>query len=146
MSQQQQQQQLHQHLQQSGNSEKIIRPQVLRAMNKHSVLLQELHQRQTQVATSRSTQLAAATNIQHFATGCTATLTITTSTVTANTSGAGVAATATVSAAAAAAVVSPNKVATQMTSSVGGKTATILVSKSKTKTGLPLLLKNSINN
>lgn len=27
-----------------------------------------------------------------------------------------------------------------------GKTATILVSKSKTKTGLPLLLKNSINN
>lgn len=29
---------------------------------------------------------------------------------------------------------------------VSGKTATILVSKSKTKTGLPLLLKNSINN
>ena len=29
---------------------------------------------------------------------------------------------------------------------VTGKTATILVSKSKTKTGLPLLLKNSINN
>lgn len=31
-------------------------------------------------------------------------------------------------------------------SSVGKKTATILVSKTKTKTGLPLLLKNSINN
>lgn len=29
---------------------------------------------------------------------------------------------------------------------ISGKTATILVSKSKTKTGLPLLLKNSINN
>lgn len=32
------------------------------------------------------------------------------------------------------------------TGGVSGKTATILVSKSKTKTGLPLLLKNSINN
>ncbi|XP_053958906.1 AT-rich binding protein-like [Anastrepha ludens] len=152
---QQHQQQLQQQLHQPAGSDKLIRPQVLRAMNKHSVLLQELHQRQTQAAASRNTQLATATtNLQqHLVTGCTATLTITTSTVTANASAVATA-TATVSAAAAAAaasaVVSPNKVATQMPSAGsgggGGKTATILVSKSKTKTGLPLLLKNSINN
>lgn len=41
----------------------------------------------------------------------------------------------------AASIVSPTKATT-----CAGKTATILVSKSKTKTGLPLLLKNSINN
>ncbi|XP_036322377.1 uncharacterized protein LOC118736389 [Rhagoletis pomonella] len=144
-----QQQQLHQQqLHQPGGSDKIIRPQVLRAMNKHSVLLQELHQRQqTQAATSRSTTLATAaataTNLQHLvATGCTAPLTITTNTVTANIGAVGAGA-ATVSAAAAA-VVSPNKVTANATAT--GKTATILVSKSKTKTGLPLLLKNSINN
>ena len=44
-------------------------------------------------------------------------------------------------AAAAESVVSPTKSGGTL-----GKTATILVSKSKTKTGLPLLLKNSINN
>lgn len=66
----------------------------LKALDKHSALLQELHQRQ---ATPRRNSASA-------------------------------------EAAAAAA------------SSGGAKTATILVSKSKTKTGLPLLLKNSINN
>ncbi|KAH8251373.1 hypothetical protein KR200_001342, partial [Drosophila serrata] len=65
----------------------------LKALDKHSALLQELHQRQ---ATPRRNSVAA-------------------------------------EAAAAA-------------GSGGAKTATILVSKSKTKTGLPLLLKNSINN
>ena len=44
-------------------------------------------------------------------------------------------------AAAAEALLSPTKSGAQGS----GKTATILVSKSKTKTGLPLLLKNSIN-
>uniref|UniRef100_W8BJB1 HTH psq-type domain-containing protein n=1 Tax=Ceratitis capitata TaxID=7213 RepID=W8BJB1_CERCA len=93
-------------------------------MNKHSVLLQELHQRQTQVATSRSTLLTTATNTgqQHLpVTGCTATFTITTNTVTANTStNAAAATTANITAAAVAGVVSPNKVATQMTSGGGG--------------------------
>ncbi|KAH8279925.1 hypothetical protein KR054_011329, partial [Drosophila jambulina] len=68
----------------------------LKALDKHSALLQELHQRQ---ATPRRNSSAA-------------------------------------EAAAAAAAAG----------SGGAKTATILVSKSKTKTGLPLLLKNSINN
>lgn len=66
----------------------------LKALDKHSALLQELHQRQLQTATSSALTDAAAS------------------------SGA----------------------------AAGTKTATILVSKSKTKTGLPLLLKNSINN
>lgn len=43
-------------------------------------------------------------------------------------------------------VVSPTKGGGTAAGGVSGKTATILVSKSKTKTGLPLLLKNSINN
>lgn len=67
----------------------------LKALDKHSALLQELHQRQLQTAPRSVTDAAA--------------------------SGGAAAAS-------------------------GTKTATILVSKSKTKTGLPLLLKNSINN
>ncbi|KAH8351845.1 hypothetical protein KR084_000167, partial [Drosophila pseudotakahashii] len=67
----------------------------LKAMDKHSALLQELHQRQA--APRRNSASAEA-------------------------------------------------VAAAAAGSVGAKTATILVSKSKTKTGLPLLLKNSINN
>lgn len=67
----------------------------LKALDKHSALLQELHQRQLQTVPRSVTEAAA--------------------------SGGAAAAS-------------------------GTKTATILVSKSKTKTGLPLLLKNSINN
>lgn len=67
----------------------------LKALDKHSALLQELHQRQLQTVPRSVTDAAA--------------------------SGGAAAAS-------------------------GTKTATILVSKSKTKTGLPLLLKNSINN
>ncbi|XP_067625195.1 uncharacterized protein [Eurosta solidaginis] len=141
----------HQHQQPSG-SEKLIRPQVLRAMNKHSVLAQELHQRQTLVAANRTIgqQHATTTTMQQqqqhssFVTGCTAAaLTSTTNTVAANTNAAAANATAS-----ATTVLSPSKVATQAGGggAGGGKTATILVSKSKTKTGLPLLLKNSINN
>ncbi|KAH8323434.1 hypothetical protein KR067_009536, partial [Drosophila pandora] len=67
----------------------------LKALDKHSALLQELHRRQA--APRRSAAVVAAE-------------------------------------------------AAAATGSGGAKTATILVSKSKTKTGLPLLLKNSINN
>lgn len=67
----------------------------LKALDKHSALLQELHQHQLQTVPRSVTDAAA--------------------------SGGAAAAS-------------------------GTKTATILVSKSKTKTGLPLLLKNSINN
>ncbi|EDW03047.1 GH11024 [Drosophila grimshawi] len=73
----------------------------LKALDKHSMLLQELHQRQLlQAAPRHSSAATEATD----------------------------------------AVVSSG------TAAAGTKTATILVSKSKTKTGLPLLLKNSINN
>lgn len=76
--------------------------ETLNSLDKHSALLQELHQRQLQT-------------VQRSATTA---LTVTDAAV----SGGAAAATS------------------------GTKTATILVSKSKTKTGLPLLLKNSINN
>ncbi|BFF93834.1 homer protein homolog 1 [Drosophila madeirensis] len=79
----------------------------LKALDKHSALLQELHQRQAAPRRRSSSSVAA--------------------------SEAAAAAAAAAEAAAAA-------------SGGGAKTATILVSKSKTKTGLPLLLKNSINN
>lgn len=72
----------------------------LKALDKHSALLQELHQRQLQTVPRSVTDAAASGGAA---------------------GGAAVAAS-------------------------GTKTATILVSKSKTKTGLPLLLKNSINN
>lgn len=71
----------------------------LKALDKHSALLQELHQRQLQSVPRSVTDAAASGG-----------------------AGGGAAAAS------------------------GTKTATILVSKSKTKTGLPLLLKNSINN
>jgi len=71
----------------------------LQALDKHSELLQELHQRQLQTVKRCCTPEANAASFS------------------------GAAAVA-----------------------AGTKTATILVSKSKTKTGLPLLLKNSINN
>ncbi|SPP85713.1 Hypothetical predicted protein [Drosophila guanche] len=77
----------------------------LKALDKHSALLQELHQRQAAPRLRSSSSVAA--------------------------SEAAAAAAAETAAAA---------------SGGGAKTATILVSKSKTKTGLPLLLKNSINN
>lgn len=93
----------------------------LKAMDKHSTLLQELHQRQTQTLPHVGTPSAANRNTKMN-------VAITNS-----------------DAAAMLATVSPTKSSTLNNSGVSGKTATILVSKSKTKTGLPLLLKNSIN-
>ncbi|TDG47208.1 hypothetical protein AWZ03_006339 [Drosophila navojoa] len=88
---------IHTQLQSSSHYEAHNMAQ-LQALDKHSSLLQELHQRQLQAA----------------------------------------------------AMSRPNSAVTDAAASSGAaggtKTATILVSKSKTKTGLPLLLKNSINN
>lgn len=78
--------------------------ETLNSMDKHSALLQELHQRQLQTVQRSATTALTVTD----------------------------------------AAVSGGAAAAAATS--GTKTATILVSKSKTKTGLPLLLKNSINN
>lgn len=92
---------IHTQLQSQSQSQSQLY-ETLNSLDKHSALLQELHQRQLQT-------------VQRSATTA---LTVTDAAV----SGGAAAATS------------------------GTKTATILVSKSKTKTGLPLLLKNSINN